>query len=167
MVSPELSRMIDLRHLPEMLRIEADPAERGALAGRLGLEAIERFEADTVLTRDGAAVAVTGRIAADIVQLCAASGDPFPTRIAEDFALRFVPAADTQLPDELELSSEDCDEIAFEGTQFDLGEAVAQTLSLAIDPYATGPTADAARQEAGLDEPELSGPFAALAKLKR
>jgi hypothetical protein len=46
---------------------------------------------------------------------------------------------------------------------FDLGEAVAQTLGLAIDPYAEGPNADAARKAAGIvAEGEQDGPMAAL-----
>ena len=58
-------------------------------------------------------------------------------------------------------------EIAFEGDDIDLGEAVAETLGLAIDPYARGPDAEAARRAAGLsDEDAPTGPFAALAALK-
>ena len=53
------------------------------------------------------------------------------------------------------------------GTAFDLGEAVAQSFGLAIDPYAAGPEADSVRREAGIvDEDAPSGPFAALAALK-
>ena len=50
------------------------------------------------------------------------------------------------------------------GTTIDLGEAVAQSVALAIDPFATGPQAEAARKL--LDEGSAS-PFAALAALKK
>ncbi len=50
---------------------------------------------------------------------------------------------------------------------FDLGEAVAQSLALAIDPYAVGPSAEQARKDAGLGDEAASGPFAALAGLKK
>jgi hypothetical protein len=64
---------------------------------------------------------------------------------------------------ELELEADDCDEIEYSGDMFDLGEAVAQTLGLAIDPYAEGPGADAARKAAGIvAEGEQEGPLAAL-----
>ena len=42
-------------------------------------------------------------------------------------------------------SADECDEIGYSGTIFDIGEAVAQSLALAIDPFATGPQAEAAR----------------------
>ena len=63
--------------------------------------------------------------------------------------------------------SDACDEIEYEGTQFDLGEQIAQTLSLAIDPYATGPNAERVRKQAGLGDEAGSGPFAALAALRK
>ena len=60
------------------------------------------------------------------------------------------------------------DEIFYEGDSFDLGEAVAQSLALAIDPFACGPDADRVRQEKGLSaDDQPSGPFAALAALKK
>ena len=106
-----------------------------------------------------------GRLHAAIVQSCAVSGEDLPVRIEEPLALRFVPAAQPE-GEEIELDAEDLDEIPFEGDEFDLGEAAAQSLALAIDPYATGPNADQVRQEAGLTDEAASGPFAALAALK-
>jgi hypothetical protein len=44
---------------------------------------------------------------------------------------------------------------------------VAQSLALAIDPYAVGPNAEQARKDGGLLDPGAAGPFAALAALKR
>jgi hypothetical protein len=67
----------------------------------------------------------------------------------------------------VELSEEELDDIPYTGPAFDLGEAVAQSLALAIDPYAAGPEADAVRKETGLTDKQASGPFAALAALKK
>jgi uncharacterized metal-binding protein YceD (DUF177 family) len=168
-VTPEFSRPVDARHLPERpLRLEATGAEREALARRFAIEAIDRLEAEVALDREGGAVTANGRIEADIVQACAVAGEPFPTRIAEAIALRFVPEAAAHRPDEeIELDAGDCDEIAYPGNQFDLGEAIAQSLALAIDPYATGPDADRVRREAGLGDEAATGPFAALAALRK
>jgi hypothetical protein len=103
-----------------------------------------------------------------VVQLCAISNEPFPTTIDEPLFLRFVMGITPHRPDEeLEIDADACDEIEFEGTQFDLGEQIAQTLSLAIDPYATGPEAERVRTEAGLADEASSGPFAALAALRK
>lgn len=165
-MTPELSRIVDVRHMPEKLRIEASEAERAALAERFGLEAITRLVAEVTLVHADPGVTVAGRIEADVIQLCAVSGDPLPVRIAEDLALRFVPATGVEA-EEIELSADELDEIAFEGAQFDLGEAIAQTLGLAVDPYAVGPDADRARREAGILDEAANGPFAALAALKK
>ena len=167
-MTPEFSRLVDARQLPVApLRLEADAAERAALARRFGLEAIERLVAEIAVEPDGQEVIAQGRVEADIVQLCAVSGDPFPTRVAEPVALRFVPGPVTELPEvEIEIDADDWDEIPFEGGKFDLGEAIAQSLALAIDPYATGPNAERVRQEAGLADEAANGPFAALAALK-
>ena len=69
--------------------------------------------------------------------------------------------------EEVELDEGELDEIPFEGHLFDLGEAVAQSLALAIDPYAEGPNAERVRKEAGLLDEAASGAFAALAALKK
>ena len=168
---PEFSRMVRARpHPPERMTIAADAGERAALAERFGVTRIESLEAELALVPDGEAVAAAGRLTADVVQTCAVSGEDFPTRIVEPLNLRFVPAG--ALPateDEIELVSEDPDEIEFAGDSFDLGEAVAQSFGLAIDPYAEGPNADAVRREAGIiDESAPRGPLAeALAKLAK
>jgi uncharacterized metal-binding protein YceD (DUF177 family) len=104
-------------------------------------------------------------LSAEIVQTCAVSGDDLPATIAEAISLRFVPETAVE-EEEVELEEEDLDEIPYAGTAFDLGEAVAQSLALAIDPYATGPDAERVRQEKGLAGEAASGPFAALAALK-
>ncbi|KPL69513.1 DNA-binding protein [Erythrobacter sp. SG61-1L] len=167
--TPEFSRMIDIRAVDARVRhLKADEAERAALCTRFGLVSLGRLEADIDLVKDGTAVDATGTLTADIVQICAVTGDDLPVAIREKLSFRFVPeTGETHSPDEeVELEADELDEIPFEGTTFDLGEAVAQSLALAIDPYATGPNADAVRKEAGLLDEEASGPFAALAALK-
>ncbi len=168
----ELTRMVKVRPLPgESLVIEATEAERAALAVRFGLGAVHALRAEVALEQKPRAIRATGRLRADIMQPCAISGEDFPVRIDEPVDLRFVeenqrPATDAE---EIELLADDCDEIEFAGEMFDLGEAVAQTLGLAIDPYAEGPNADAARKAAGIvAEGEQLGPLAdMLAGLKK
>lgn len=167
-MTPEFSRLIDVRGLPSgPLTLEANADERAALAKRIGIEAVDLLTAEVTIEPVSGAIAVAGRVDAAIVQHCAISNEPFPTRISEQMELRFIQGITPHKPDEeLEIDADACDEIEFEGTQFDLGEQVAQTLALAIDPYATGPNAERVRQEAGLADEATSGPFAALAALK-
>ena len=167
MSQPELPRLVDARQITaKPITIEATPEERKALARRFGIVAVHQLQATVRLERTGEAVLARGRLSASIVQSCAVSGEDLPVRIDEPLALRFVPAAEVE-EEEIELDAEDLDEIPFEGDEFDLGEAVAQSLALAIDPYAVGPEAERVRKEAGLSDEGASGPFAALAALKK
>lgn len=167
MSEPEFSRLIDARQLSaKAVSIEASAEERKALARRFGIVAVHQLQATVRLERAGEAVAAHGRLSASIVQSCAVSGEDLPVRIEEPLALRFVPAKPVEV-EEIELDTDELDEIPFEGDAFDLGEAVAQSLALAIDSYATGPEAERVRKEAGLLDEAASGPFAALAALKK
>lgn len=167
MSAPEFSRFVDRRHLTaKPVQLVADEAECKALAERFGLVAIGRLEATVSLEADGETVTGDGTLSAEIVQSCAVSGDDLPVTIAEPLHLRFVPETPVEA-EEIELEEEELDEIPYSGTAFDLGEAVAQSLALAIDPYATGPDADRVRKEKGLLDEAASGSFAALAALKK
>ena len=52
------------------------------------------------------------------------------------------------------------------GETVDLGEALAEQLALALDPYPRAPTADTRIKEIGILSEEEAGPFGALAALK-
>lgn len=167
MTGPEFSRPIDRRQLTARpVSLTASEDERAALARRFGLVRIDRLEAEVGLEADGDAVNAAGRLGADIVQSCAISGEDLPVTIDEPLALRFVPEQAVE-EDEVELEESQLDEVSFTGHVFDLGEAVAQSLALAIDPYAVGPNAEQARKDAGLTDEAASGPFAALVALKK
>lgn len=166
MSAPEFSRVLDIRQCDgREVTIEASPEERAALADRFGVVQVNHLKATMILQRDGNDLQTTGGLEADLVQTCAISGEDFPVRIAEPLVLRFVSASSGNHQDEdQEIDSSDPDEIEYSGTEIDLGEAVAQSLALAIDPFATGPNAEAARAQLG---EEAASPFAALAALKR
>lgn len=167
MSAPEFSRLVDERQVTaKAMSIEATAEERQALARRFGIVAIQQLQATVRFERAGEVLTATGRLNAAIVQSCAVSGEDLPVKIDEPLALRFVRARPV-VDEEIELEADDLDEIPFEGHAFDLGEAVAQSLALAIDPYATGPEAERVRREAGLNDEAASGPFAALAALKK
>jgi uncharacterized metal-binding protein YceD (DUF177 family) len=165
---PEWVRIADIRHLPTGTQdIVGDETTRRRLAGRFGLSAIDRLVATVTFDVHDATISVTGRIRAAIIQVCAISGEDFPVAIDEAVNLRFVPVRDAAAPDEeIEITADDCDEIEYAGLTFDLGEALAQTLALSIDPFAQGPDADRARAEHGLAGNAGNGAFAALAGFK-
>jgi len=168
-MNPEFSRTFRLDELgtaPRAVAVAADEAERAALASRFGLLSVETLSATADLTRDGDVVTAVGKLLARVVQACVASGDPVPASIAEDFALRFVPRAADPVAEEVELEEGELDEIDYEGSAVDLGEAAAQTLALALDPFPRAPTADEKLRAAGVIGEEEAGPFAALKALK-
>jgi uncharacterized metal-binding protein YceD (DUF177 family) len=171
MSAAEFTRIVKVRpHPPQSITLEADAAERAALAERVGVTAIEDLRAEVQFAPAGEAIAATGTLAADVIQPCAVSGEDFAVRVNEPLHLRFVRALTPVASDEeIELADDEPDEIEFDGETIDVGEAVAQSLALAIDPYAVGPDADAARRAAGIeDESAPRGPLAeALAALRK
>ena len=168
-MTPEFSRIVEVRAIEgRTLDLTASAEECKALARRFGLVAVDRLAAHLTIERDGTTVNVAGRMNTAFVQSCAVSGEDLPVAADEPITFRFVAASDnpTAEPDEeIELDVDDLDEIPYTGTQFDIGEAVAQSLALAIDPFATGPEADKVRASGLLGSGTIS-PFAALAALK-
>ena len=160
----EFTRMIDLREIgnaPVVLTATAE--ECAALAKRFALVAVESLSASVILNPLGQDVKANGRVTAQIVQSCAVSGEDISVTIDEPLALRFIPVRPVGEA-ELELTAEELDDIPFEGTAFDLGEAVAQSMALAIDPYLEGPSAAEVRRAEGQLGASVNNPFAGLLK---
>ena len=146
-MNTEFSRPIKAAHIrgtPLSYELEADAQTRAALAERFSLPAIAALSGVFVLKHER-----SGIIAADltmrarVTQLCVVTLEPFETEIEERVALHFVPAA--RLEDEEELAPESLegpDEIPYEDDVIDLGEALAEQLALALDPYPRKPGAE-------------------------
>lgn len=172
--APEFSRpaRIDtLGALPREMTLIAEPEERAALAGRFGLLALDRLEAEVTVTRREEEIALQGTLRAEASQACVASGAPVPANLIVPFDILFrpQPAASGRADEEVELGEGEMDVVFYAGGEVDLGEAVAETLSLNLDPYPRAPEADAVLRKAGVmseGEEEKVTPFAALAGLK-
>jgi uncharacterized metal-binding protein YceD (DUF177 family) len=170
----EFSRLYRLDALsaePVRVEIEAGPDEREALARRFGLVAIGSLAAEADLSRSGEAASAVGRLRAQVTQSCVASAEPVEAEVAEDFRVEFRPLPAAGRPEEeVELDEGELDVAFYEAGAIDLGEAVAQTLLLGLDPYPRSTAAEAALREAGVKSEEEaraeSSPFAALAALK-
>jgi uncharacterized metal-binding protein YceD (DUF177 family) len=152
----------------ERIDLTADEAERAAICGRLGLEAVDRLDAHATLSRNGDVVRAEGRLAASLTQSCVITRDSVAAHIDEPFELLFMPApADGDPDEEIELGARDCDVVFYDGGVIDLGGAIADTLALSLDPYPRSASADAALREAGVMSEEQASPFAVLAKLRK
>lgn len=113
----------------------ATSEECAALARRFDWLAIDKLEGTARLTRVAGGVHATGTLRAKIVQSCVATGAPVPEVITESFDLQFVEGLATPESEEVELDAGELDTLPIEGGAIDLGEAAAQTLALAANPY--------------------------------
>ncbi|HUZ71578.1 MAG TPA: DUF177 domain-containing protein [Stellaceae bacterium] len=113
--------------------IAAGAAEREALATRFALLALDRLEAEVRLScLEGGLVRLTATLAADVVQTCVVTLEPVPSRIEESFTLLYGASSDTR---EIVLDGEAETVEPLAGGRIDIGEAVAQQLSLVLDPF--------------------------------
>jgi len=168
MTTPEFSRpeRIDTIGAGERsVTITADEAERAALAARFGLVSIVRLEATVAVRQEAAGIAVRGRVSGDVVQACTVTDEPIPATIDEPVALLFVAEGSAGEDEEIELDEGALDTIPYEGGAIDLGEAAAETMALALDPFPRSANAAAVLREAGVLTEEEAKPKGALAGL--
>jgi uncharacterized metal-binding protein YceD (DUF177 family) len=144
--------------------IEADAAERKALAKRLGIIGLDSLTAEVAVRRiaGGKLFSVEGRITAEVVQRCVVTLAPVAGHVEESFTELLAPEG-YEPPEDLD--SDDLPEI-FDGHEIDIGELAAQLLSLSLDPYPR-------QRDAGLELPvgeepnetERRKPFEGLADM--
>lgn len=164
----EFSRPLVLDLVPREGRREAlsaTDAERRALAGRLGIPAVEQLEAELVVRPDAAGgILVEGRLRAAVVQNCVVTLEPVPERIDEAVDWRVPPPGMTAEEAFGEVEADGPEDVEAENGVLDLGEALAQQLALALDPYPRAPGAELDPRVAGDGQ---GGAFGALGKLRR
>jgi uncharacterized metal-binding protein YceD (DUF177 family) len=160
-MTPEFHRPVSLDRIGPHgldLTVEANPAECSALAVRMNLPAVLALSCAFHLIRQGREIVLArGVLRAQVTQLCVISLEEFDAAVEEIFQVRFVPSGDES--DDIDPESDD--EIPFEANMIDLGEAAAEQLGLALDPYPRMPGVEMPGAE---DDPEPH-PFAALRRL--
>ena len=160
---PEMHRPVLLARVgPAGLEVavNATDAECAALAHRMNLPALLALSCDFRLERDSAgSLLAHGHLLARVVQVCVVSLDEFTATVEDRFVVRCVEQgqeSDQADPDAL-------DEIVYADGVLDLGEAAAEQLALALDPYPRAP---------GVEMPDITDesadhPFATLAGLRQ
>ncbi len=137
---PEFSRPFAVDKLglqPAAVEIAAKPAERAALAARFDLSSLDSLTADLGLRRAGSGlVRVEGRLLAQGAQVCVVSLEPVPFALDLPVSLTFASTPQLDGGGEIlvEVEGDDPPEPIEQGA-IDLGEAMAQTLSVALDPF--------------------------------
>lgn len=156
----------------ELVMSDSDLAE---LAERFGLNAIRSLTAIVEIQDKGPrqGVLLKGKIKADLDQHCVVSNDPVPSNIDTDLYLRLVGPEELERLDEAEafLDPEADEYDALEGDEINLGEVVAQTVSMSLDQFPRKESADIKikpNQDVTFNEEllEKKNPFSALEKLR-
>lgn len=174
---PEFSRSYaraDVSSVPLAAEIAASPDECAALARRFDLLGISALTAKATLVVRHHQLLVEGRFQAKVTQACVASGEPVVAKLAQPFMLRFIDETALGGAPELELTLDDYDDMPLSTDShgeltLDLGEAVAQSLLLALPRFPRGPNAARTLRDAGVvqEGEEIRGAFAGLKDLLR
>jgi uncharacterized metal-binding protein YceD (DUF177 family) len=162
---PEFSRPLQVDRVPKagsVERIAADPPECRALAARMNLPAIHGLSAEIRATPwRGGGIQLEGHITADLEQVSVISLERFRETVSLPVSRYFLPsgaAAEHQAEDDADL---------IEGGWIDLGEVVAETLALDLEPYPRKPgEAFAEHVEDSPGPVSEESPFAVLARRK-
>lgn len=171
-MTPEFSRPERIDQITErerIVEISARAEERAALARRFDLPSIERLEARLTVRVEASGIVARGQVRAAVTQACSITDEPLTVEVDETVALQFVPDLGGE-EEEVELSFGALDTIHYEGERIDLGEAAAQTIALALDPFPRGPAAIEALRAAGVvaeKDARRPGKLAGLGELLR
>lgn len=168
----EFSRLIPVDRVPDLgsrEKLEANEAERAALAARFDLVSIEAFSGKMELKpwRKGG-IRVNGKMEAAITQSCVVTLEPFESRVVfeiERFFLGKTNAGATQVRDVESLEGDEPDLII--DNSIDLGELAAEELGLALDPYPRKPGAEFGSGPEPETTEKTRQPFASLAALRK
>jgi uncharacterized metal-binding protein YceD (DUF177 family) len=168
-IKPEFSRPVRLGPEPREIAFEANEAERTALANRFGILGIGSLSATLRLQPEpGGSVRARGALHAEVEQACVVTLEPVRQTVTTALDLRILEEGEAPADDD----PESLDEIESQGGLVDLGEVVAEQLSLALEPYprtegAEMPPMEAPDTgEAEITPSERPNPFAKLAKFR-
>lgn len=159
----EFSRPLQVDRVPKAgstEKLSAEPEELKALARRMKLPAIHALSAEIRATPwRGGGMKLEGHLTADLDQVSVISLETFRETVSVPVSRYFLPPGAV-----VENENED-DADPIENGWIDLGEVVAETLALDLDPYPRKPgEAFAEPAEPGTEEPKRESPFAVLAR---
>jgi uncharacterized metal-binding protein YceD (DUF177 family) len=161
--------LAEIRRHAAPLTINANADERAAIAVRFDLVGLDRLDARLTFRFDGDILSVGGDVSGDVVQRCVATDEPLPSRVTTPLDVRYVPLEKLEAAEqeaEIELGAHDLDIIGYTGSKIDLGEMIADTLYLALDPFPRLANADDFLKERGVKSENEVGAFGALAALR-
>ena len=166
-MNTEFSRPVNATRPPPETKVTATPEECAALALRYGIPGVAALSCHYTLRAEGRGV-VRGDLAlvATVTQTCVVTLEDFTETLEESATLLFMPAEDAP-GDDAPIDLDAPDEVPYEGSTIDLGEAAAEQLALALDPYPRSPEVRVqAAQDVDEGGEDPTAPFASLAALR-
>ena len=172
----EFSHKVTVNPWPEDgIQVELEPtaAEREALRRRFDLVDLKSLSATMGIEQGVMELVLTGRIEAVVAQNCVVTLKPVTSSLDVPFERHYrrreihekmVASGETLASD-----ADDIDIDFLEGDEIDVGEAVAEELYLALDPYPRGADADQALEaiQASAKTEPASGAGSPFEKLRR
>lgn len=164
-VTFEFSRPLPVDRIPRtgsFEKLKADAKECEALARRLQVPALHGLTAGLRATPwRGGGLKLEGDLTADLDQVSVVSLERFRHQLTYPVLRYFLPAG-------VASREEDDEADPIVNSTVDLGEVVAETLALELEPYPRKPgEAFAEHIESVDEEPESQSPFAALNRLQK
>lgn len=174
--APEFSRPIRIDQIPiagTERDLIASETECRALAERFDIPAVQSLSAHVRLRalRGGALYLLNGRLSAQCERICVTTLDSFTEHVEEEFELTYSAegGAQADLADsDIEIAFEDDEPEPILASTIDMGEAVAEHLALALNPFPrkAGASVSAAFTQPVVEEVKPN-PFAVLDQLRQ
>lgn len=145
----------------------ASANECAALAA--ALELLEASDINVAYRIDGLPAGgyrLSGRMTAIVAQACVVSLEPVHSELDENFDVEFWPGVDANDAGQDARILEGRDVERLEGGEIPVGRIVFESLSASLDPYPRKSGVKFGWEDAAPAEPEKTGPFAALRRLK-
>lgn len=154
------------RRGPERMEIpvEANEAQRNALAAWLDVPAVHGLTAQLTVARVAGGVDVDGRFDASVELICGVTLEPFTQTLSGPVARRFRANASESEHLVIDPMSDDEPPEPLPAQGIDLAQILAEELALALPDFPRKPGAAFAGGDDGVAKPN---PFAALAQLKK
>lgn len=174
---PEFSLVVSLADIGDKaktFRFKPSDEERAAIAARLDLLSLTRFEGEgRVRPWRKAGLVFEGRFIADLTQACVVTLEPVADHLELDFVVHYLPQ---DMIDEWEKKQIEDGDIIIDSENdepvdpivngmIDVGESAVQQLALSINPYPRKP--DASFEPPASAAAAKENPFAVLEKLKK
>lgn len=167
---PLFSHWVDVSSLSKTGRqmvLTLDEPTRKLLADAFDLVDLPMVTAKADLRARGTSVTLRFHLTAQVVQHCVVTLEPVAGDVDEMVTLHYTPRAVLgETTRVIDIADGDDPPEPLDGDRIDLGAAVAEHLALSLDPFPR--KADAELPSSAVDaKHEATGPFAALANLKR